>query len=75
MVLQIMGLFIVMYLPETVTGLLFFFNLRDVGVSFAGPNSPFGPRLALTGLAVAVISAIWAVYVRRRVHRQARVAV
>ena len=75
MSLQVMGLFIVMYLPETVTGLLFFFNLRDVGVTFAGPNSPFGPRLALTALAVAGISAIWAVYVRRRVHRQARVAV
>ncbi len=75
MVLQIIGLFIVMYLPETVTGLLFFFELRDQGVTFAGPTSAFGPRLALTFAAVAVVAAAWAVYVRRRSNRQARVAV
>jgi TRAP-type mannitol/chloroaromatic compound transport system permease large subunit len=75
MALQIIGLFIVMYLPETVTGLLFFFELRDQGVTFAGPTSAFGSRFALTALTIAVITAAWAVYIHRRSRRGARVAV
>jgi hypothetical protein len=76
MVLQVIGLMLVMYVPETVTWLLQIFEFRDVGIGFEFLSGSFQTRLLLSVVAVAMVSGVWAVISRSRFKRaQARVGV
>ncbi len=69
MALQSFGLVIVAFMPETVIGLLEFFELTNpVDLDFV-PWS-FVARLGITLAVIAVSTAIWAVYGRARYNRQ-----
>ncbi len=69
MALQSFGLMVVAYLPETVIGLLEFFEFTNpIDLDFV-PGS-FGVRLSVTLAIVAVSTAVWAVYGRSRYNRQ-----